>query len=317
MVDGRSLICSMDEIMETISIRSGLDGSDQPAMWCCPDIATNVAGASVPLLVSLHTWSHGYAQNNGFAAACHERGWAFIAPDFRGPNNRSEACASSLAVQDVLDAVHYARVHACIDTSRIYLAGHSGGGHMSLVMAARAPYLWAGVSAWVPISDLAAWHAQCKLSGEDFWKDLEAVCGGPPGPSTQAEYDARSSLPVLAGAKGLPIDISAGIHDGHSGGTVPISHSLRAFNVLAAAEGLPELMLTDEQIEEMTRTQQVPASLAGRGKTATPSTGETERRKHRILFRRQARATRLTIFDGGHEIDVQTVLDWLALQHKT
>ena len=35
-----------------------------------------------------------------------------IAPDFRGPNIRPEACASKLAIQDVLDAVEYAKKNA-------------------------------------------------------------------------------------------------------------------------------------------------------------------------------------------------------------
>ena len=49
-----------------------------------------------------------------------------------------------------------------MDDKRIYLVGISGGGQMALIMAGRAPNVWAGVSAWVPIADLAEWHDFCK-----------------------------------------------------------------------------------------------------------------------------------------------------------
>ncbi len=65
-----------------------------------------------------------------------------------------------------------------IDPQRIYLVGVSGGGHMALLMAGRAPEVWAGVSAWCGISDLAAWHRQTKAAGLSYWQSLEKACGG-------------------------------------------------------------------------------------------------------------------------------------------
>ena len=61
--------------------------------------------------------------------------------------------------------VDFAKKKTRIDKKRILLVGTSGGGYMSLLMAGRAPNLWAGVSAWVPISDLAAWHSETKKKG--------------------------------------------------------------------------------------------------------------------------------------------------------
>ena len=131
-----------------------------------------------------------------------------ILPHYRGPNNNPQACASKLAIQDVLDAVDYATQHACIDRRRVYLAGQSGGGHMALMMAARAPHVWAGVSAWVPITDLAAWHTELTRK-QAYAKQLEQICGGSPGtPEADRQYRARSPLFHLAAARGLPIDIN-------------------------------------------------------------------------------------------------------------
>lgn len=91
------------------------------------------------------------------------------------------------------------------------------------------------MSAWVPISDLTAWHAESTVRKNVYTKMIEQCCGGIPGPATAATYRHRSPLFHLAAAKGIPLDINTGIHDGHTG-SVPVSHSLLAFNALAAAD---------------------------------------------------------------------------------
>ena len=296
----------------TVTIKSSLDGAMQPAQFYLPPGAgPDEKGDAVPLLVALHTWSGGYNQAASwkpYLAEAKTRGWIAIHPHFRGPNKNPKACASDLAVHDILDAVAYARRHARVAPKRIYLVGASGGGHMAMVMAHRAPKLWAGVSAWVGISDLAAWHRQCKNAGRHYWRDVEASCGGPPGPATDAQYRKRSPLPHLAAAKGLPIDLNAGIHDGHTG-SVPVSHTLRAFSVLAQANGLPHKKLTDDQIASIVAKQKVPKELAAE-RTDEPG------RRRTILFRRTAGPARVTLFDGGHEIDTPTAIRWLADQKR-
>jgi len=285
----------------TVTITSSKDGTPQKAIFYCPPEAKS---APVPLLVALHSWSGDYKQGVEHMKHGQQRKWIVIAPDFRGPNNRPEACASDLAVQDVLDAVEYARHHACVDDERIYVVGGSGGGHMSLMMAARAPQLWAAVSAWCPITDLAAWHAESVTRKQRYAEMLEKCCGGPPGPLTEAEYRKRSPLFHLAAAKGLPLDINTGIYDGHTG-SVPISHSLRAFNVLAGKDR----QVSDDEIAFMVREHKVPPALAAERED------DPERQKP-VLFRRVAGAARLTVFDGGHEIELSAALDWLSRQRR-
>lgn len=293
-----------------VQIRSTADGTLQPAMFYVPEKARPDAGGTpVPLLVGLHTWSGDYRQPTGYLAECQRRGWVFIQPNFRGPNRRPEACASDAAVQDVLDAVAYAQQHARVETKRIYLVGASGGGHMALVMAHRAPHLWAGISSWVPLSDLAAWYRECREAHPPrrYYQDVERVCGGPPGrPETDAQYHKRSPLFHLTAARGVPIDLNAGIHDGHTG-SVPISHTLRAFNALAEANGHPEKVFSEADIRIMVREERVPPTLAAECET-DPS------RQKKVLLRRTAGSVRVTIFEGGHEIEVQAALDWLSRQ---
>lgn len=288
-----------------IDIPSSKDGTLQKVIYWRPDSAAHDAeGPAVPLLVFLHSWSGGFEQGPPWVAQAKKMGWVLVAPDFRGPNSRPEACASDLASQDILDAVAYARRDARIDPNRIYLIGGSGGGHMSLVMAARAPDLWAGVSAWVPISDLAAWHAESSQRKNNYAKMLERSCGGPPGPATEAEYRHRSPLFHLAAAKGVPLDINTGIHDGHTG-SVPVSHSLRAFNVLAA----PDKQVSAEAINFMVRERKIPASLAAE------TQADPERQKA-VLFRRASGNARVTVFEGGHDSESSAGVLWLSRQRK-
>lgn len=288
-----------------IDIPSSKDGTPQKAIYWRPESAAHdVAGPGVPLLVFLHSWSGGFEQGPPWIDQAKKMGWVLVAPDFRGPNSRPEACASDLASQDILDAVAYAHRDARIDASRIYLVGGSGGGHMSLVMAARAPDVWAGVSAWVPISDLAAWHAESAAKKSNYAKMLEKSCGGPPGPATEAEYRHRSPLFHLAAAKGVPLDINTGIHDGHTG-SVPVSHSLRAFNVLAASDK----QVSAGDIDFMVRERKIPAALSAE------TQADPERQKP-VLFRRASGNARVTVFEGGHDSESSAAVLWLSRQRK-
>jgi acetyl esterase/lipase len=288
-----------------IDVPSSKDGTLQKVIYWRPATAAkDLAGPEVPLIVFLHSWSGGYEQGPPWIDRAKKLGWVLVAPDFRGPNSRPEACASDLASQDILDAVAYARRDARIDASRIYLVGGSGGGHMSLVMAARAPDLWAAVSAWVPISDLVAWHAESRARKNNYAKMLEQSCGGAPGPATEAEYRHRSPLFHLTAAKGVPLDINTGIHDGHTG-SVPVSHSLRAFNVLAA----PDQQVTDEDVAFMVREQKIPAALAA-------ETQLDPEREKATLFRRSSGNVRVTVFEGGHESESGAAVLWLSRQRK-
>lgn len=300
-VVGFSPLSAACQSLEEISYISSADNSRQPAMFYAPG-----GEAAVPLVVALHTWSGHYKQKQHQAIAdwCMSNRWAYIHPEFRGPNNRPEATGSELAVQDIVSAVEHAKKTAGIDASSVFLVGTSGGGYMALLMAGRHPELWAGVSAWVPISDLRAWHAQAPAK---YRRDIVASCGGSPGDSqaVDRQYRLRSPLTYLAEARHLALHINAGITDGHTG-SVPVSHSLLAFNQVAA----PEDRLTDEEIRFFVERAEVPAHL--KQPIFDPSYGEKQ-----PLFRRTSGNATVTIFRGGHELVPKAAIAWMeALYHR-
>lgn len=280
--------------LRDIEYLSSADETKQRAMFFAPE-----AEQAVPLIVALHTWSGDYRQNHHQAIAewCIANGWAYIHPNFRGPNRRPEATGSKLVVKDIVSAVEYAQRNAKIDASAIFLVGTSGGGYTCLVMAGHRPELWAGVSAWVPVSDLKAWYEQ-----DQYRDDLVKSCGGAPGDSAEVDeqYRLRSPLTYLANAKGVTLHINAGIYDGHQG-SVPISHSLLAFNEVA--EDGDRVSAAD--IDHFVEKAEVPDHL--KADIEDSSYGQK-----RPLFRRSSGSATVTIFDGGHELVAEAATAWIA-----
>lgn len=289
--------------VEAVRIPGALGDKPQPALfWRAP------GAQPAPLLVGLHTWSNDYRMGGSslpYLEWCRQEGWHFIHPDFGGPNRTPRAMGSEEAVADVVRAVLWAREHAPVDARRVYLIGVSGGGHMALLMAGRHPGLWAGVSAWCGISDIAQWHQDCRDNSrfEKYAKDIEAALGGAPDQGARrAEAARRSPVTWLSRAAAVPLDIQAGLHDGRVG-SVPFSHSLRAWNVVAG----PEAALPEAFIREFYDSQE-----AGEA----PPDADPLHGRRQPVFQRAHANTRITIFEGGHEIIHAAALNWLALQRQ-
>jgi len=288
--------------------RSTLDDSEQPALVLMPEQAKT---ESTPLLVFLHSWSGNYLQNNSkWQREAVERNWGYLHPNFRGRNDHPEACGSELARQDILDSIQHVLENANIDRSRIYLAGTSGGGHMAMLMAGYHPAKFSAVTAWVGISDLAEWHrfhARTTPIG-NYARMIERSLGGPPGQSKEidARYRSRSPIFHLDNTGDLPLDLNAGIHDGHTG-SVPIAHTLNAFNRIARAQGTREV--TAAEIEQLSNEQPL---------TTPQPSDEVPKSEYNvdIHLRRHAGPARVTIFEGGHEGLPQPAVKWLEQQRR-
>ena len=275
-------------------------GRTQPAL-----VRFSPAAEARPLIVVLHTWSAGAANGGRYAIPAEKYDFHMISPDFCGSNavGNPLSMGSDTAVADIVAAVEWMKTKAKVDPERIYLLGGSGGGHMALLMAGRHPELWSAVSAWCPISDLTEWCRHTR--SRRYAKQIIANLKGDPRTDPEAAKEAakRSPITCLAAAKTVPLDIATGIHDGHRG-SVPISQALNAFNAVAA----PEDRIPEADIRLMTQQERAPE-----GPAPAPDPGYGERQLH---FRRISGNTRVTIFEGGHDILSDYGFAWLSRQRK-
>lgn len=294
-----------NKAVQNITYPSSADNTSQPMKFYKPQ-----RDEPRPLLVGLHSWSNDYTQGASaiYAEWCVANDWIFIHPNFRGPNVRPEATGSELVIGDVSSAIDYARKNARVDESRIYSVGWSGGGHLGLLLAGREPQIWAGVSAWVPISDLNTWYEESRNLGTRYAAQIAASCGGAPvGDSAAQECRKRSPITFLERARNVALDINHGIRDGRSqADPVPIAQSLRAFNLMAT----PEADLTEEEIAYFGREKRVPPHLESETAADSAYGGL------KILFRRQSGNARLTVFDGAHDKNTEAAFRWLNQQRK-
>lgn len=280
---------------QRIQMPSSLDGTLQDSYLVLPSARGNTR-VPRPLAVLLHTWSNDLEQRDPeVEAEAEARDWLLLTPNFRGRNDHPEACGSRLAQQDILDAVGWVRSHHAVDERRVYVLGLSGGGFMTMLMAARQPQVWAAASAWVGISDLRAWYDEHEA--DEYGKMMRACLGGKPTDSEEvaAAYRERSPLTYLRVGLDVPFDIAAGRDDR----AVSVRHTLQAFRALAPAA------LSDSDV----------AGLARGPGVSPPSATDIENDPligRRILLRRTAGLHRLTIFDGGHEWFPRAAVEWLA-----
>jgi dipeptidyl aminopeptidase/acylaminoacyl peptidase len=278
---------------QRIQVRSSIDGTFQDSYLIVPG-SHNERTAPRPLLVLLHTWSADLEQRQpAVEAEAAAREWLLLIPNFRGPNDRPEACGSTIAQQDILDAVAWVKGRFAVDDARIYLLGLSGGGHMAMLMAARTPQTWAAASAWVGVSDLTAWYDEHR--DDDYAGMLRACFGGNPTDNSRVAglYRDRSPLTHLRPGLDLPIELGAGSKDP----LVSVEHSLRAFEAL-----VPGGLSPADRVR-----------LRGGADSDEPY-GTDPLIGRRIVLRRTVGEVRLTIFDGEHEWFPESAIEWLA-QH--
>lgn len=284
-----------------VEIRSTADGSMQKARFYA-----SAAKENAPLIVSLHTWSGDFNQEDPLAEEMILRGWNYIHPDFRGPNNRPEAGGSDLVIADIEDAINYALRNSDADPSDVHIIGVSGGGYATLAAYMKINYPVRSFNAWAAISDLEAWYDECSSRKLKYTEDLENLTTGG---THFDEAEARRRSPMhmsFPGNKraGACLNIFAGISDGYSG-SVPITHSINFFNTISRTKYPGELSLA------------VPDSIIIKllGRQVNPQNYNEKKLAGRNVYLSSAAPDlRLTIFEGGHEMIVPHALSLIPLR---
>ena len=135
---------------------------------------------------------------------------------------------------------------------------------------------------------------------------LEKACGGTPEQKPD-EYRNRSPLTWIDNARkaGIPVYIVTGIHDGWKV-SVPVGHSIRAFNALADEKD----RISEGDIAEIEATQKVPEALAYKGPR------DPFYSSNGIHLRRTSANVRFTLFEGGHGGNYPAGFDFLSRQVK-
>ena len=281
-------------VFKEIEITSTLDGEIQKAYFY-----KSQSTDAKPLIVSLHTWSGNYQQQDPLIGQIITYNWHYIHPDFRGVNNTSQACGSAKAIQDIDDAIQFAINNT--DVSEIHVIGASGGGMATLLTYMNSKHNIKSFSAWVPISDLEKWYYETK-SRELKYAEHIAIATQSDEDKLNVEEARKRSAYYMELPKKLrensKLNIYAGIHDGYKG-SVPITQSIHFYNKLVDDWGMDAgNKVPDKDI--ITLLAQRSFEQADNKKIAN----------RKIHYQKTTEKVDLTIFEGKHEM-----LTAAALQH--
>ncbi len=281
---------------EIVEIKSSKDNSLQKSYFY-----KSKSDEPKPLIVSLHTWSGYYNQNDDLADICKQRDLNYIHPDFRGANWTINACCSELALSDIDDAITYAIKNSNVDTNKIYVIGVSGGGYATLSTFMKSKHNIKKFSAWASISDLIAWYNESKIRNNKYAENILVCTGSENGLNIE---NAKQKSPIywntpVEKLENSKLTIYAGIYDGIQG-SVPITHSMNFYNKL-----LTDMSVSDTlkyvSISEKLRLLEKREPLGEFGNIAD----------REIYLKKEFGNLSLIIFEGNHEMLTKFALNEL------
>lgn len=279
-----------------VDIPSSADGKIQKAYFYKSKQTT-----PQPLIVSLHTWSGNYKQEDALCKEILRCDYNFIHPDFRGPNNTPEACGSNLVISDIEDAIRYAVANGNVNPDEVHVIGASGGGYATLLAYMNITYPVKSFSAWVPISNLEDWYWESVGRNQRYAKHIMLATQSADSLNV-AEARKRSPFYQVYKEdlrKNAHLTIYTGIHDGYKG-SVPITQSINMYNKLVR-ESLPVgdwNLVPQEDIISLVIKRCIPVSSAPKTKIG-----------NRVIhYMKQTPKISLIVFEGGHEQIVEKAI---------
>lgn len=282
-----------------VEIKSPLDGEIQKAYFY-----VSRSGKPQPLIVSLHTWSGNYTQDDPLAKQILEKDWNYIHPDFRGANKTPRACGSKYAIDDIDQAINFAIRHGNVDMLNIHVIGVSGGGMATLLSYMNSIYLVSSFSAWVPISDLKAWYYQSLGRKNGYAEHILAGTSSGDSVLNVDEAVKRSPLYMITPTeqrKDSRLFIYAGIHDGYEG-SVPVSQSMNFYNKVIRDYGASnDKIISDKEILDLVSMR------------TSPTLPNKKLGNRNIIYERNFKNISLLLFEGKHEMLNDIALELLHI----
>lgn len=281
---------------EIVEIKSSKDNSLQKSYFY-----KSKSNEPKPLIVSLHTWSGYYNQNDDLAEICKQKDLNYIHPDFRGANRTLNACSSDLALADIDDAISYAIKNSNVDPTKIFVIGVSGGGYATLSTFMKSKHNIKKFSAWASITDLTAWYKESKIRKNSY---AENILDCTDSKNELNIENAKQKSPIYWDTpteklKSSNLLIYAGIYDGIQG-SVPITHSINFYNKL-----LTDMAVTDSlkyvSLSEKLNLLEKRERLGEYGNIAD----------RKIILRKDFENVSLIIFEGNHEMLTEFALNQL------
>lgn len=273
------------EEFEKIKVKSPIDSSLQPAYFY-----KTKSTSPQPLIVSLHTWSGDYAQNDLINNFSVERGYNYIHPNFRGKNNSKDACCSELVISDIDAAISFAIENANVDKSKIYVIGLSGGGYATIAMFMKSKHQIKKFSSWVPLVDLTQWYSQTKARMMRYSDDI-LLCTESKNRVLNKRI-AREKSPIywktpVKKLENTSLEIYTGIFDK----IIPITHSINFYNKLVKDLKIKDSTKFISQAEKNSLLDYVKPlgefdSIGGR----------------QVMLTKETNNIKIKMFQGGHEM---------------
>ncbi len=285
-----------NKTFEIVEVKSSLDDKIQKAYFY-----KTKSNSPKPLIVSLHTWSGNYSQNDELSKICEQKDLNYIHPNFRGVNWTKDACCSKLAIQDIDDAISFAIRNSNVDTTKIFIIGVSGGGYATLSMFMKSKHNINKFSAWASISDLIAWYNESKIRNSNYAENVLA-CTASKNELNIANAKEKSPIYWNTPTEKLTnskLFIYAGIYDGIQG-SVPITHSLNFYNKLLADLSVSDT-LKYVSVHEKLKLLELRKSLGDFGSIGN----------RKIFLKKEYGNLKLILFEGNHEMLTEFALDEL------
>jgi len=304
-----------DTAFQNVKMTSTADGKIQKAF-----LYASKSQHKKPLIISLHTWSGDYTQEDPLAKEILARDWNYIHPDFRGANKTPESMGSNLVISDLEDAIQFALKHTNTDPEDVHIIGVSGGGFATLAAYMNIKYPVKSFSAWAPISDLEAWYWESIGRKQKYAADIISAL------STDTVLNKEEAIrrsPLYQKfpqelRKGSKLFIYEGIHDGYTG-SVPITHSINMYNRLLSeikyhVSSVDEIMKKSNSDQDLVSEREIVNLLT---KRINPDSNKKNALFGRSVYLfRDVENIQLTIFEGGHE-QLPQALGLIPVKTKT